>query len=153
MRNRDFFSSISIKHTHIYKENIAMPQHMFAELAISSGSAFIDTLDFFYDEPLLKWFMGLGNKDLTTLRDTAKNMRNLRVSLKKNEEDAMRNFDGRSETRSLRLRRIIEGFEKEKKLNEFFRTMIKFDIKGLQDLEDTINRVLHHGDSRACGGE
>ena len=26
--------------------------------------------------------------------------------------------------------------------------MIKFDIKGLQDLEDTINGLLHHGGYR-----
>ena len=118
---------------------------MFAELAGSVGRALLNTIDFFRDEPLMKWIIDLGDRDLTTLRDMIKNMRGLRVSLKKNEEDAVTNFDGRAETRSLRLRRIVESIEKEKNINEFFRTMIKFDVKGLQDLEDTINGLLHHG--------
>ena len=54
----------------------------------------------------------MGDRDLTTLRDLIKNMKGLRASLKKNEEDAMRNFDGRAETRSLRLGRIVESIEK-----------------------------------------
>ena len=118
---------------------------MFAELAGSAGRALLNIIDFFKGEPLMKWVIGLGDRDLTTLRDLIKNMRGLRVSLKKNEEDAVTNFDGGAETRSLRLRRIVESIEKEKNINGFFRTMIKFDIKGLQDLEDTINGLLHHG--------
>ena len=70
-----------------------MPQHMFAELAGSAGRALLNTIDFFRDEPLMKWVLGLGDRELTSLRDMIRNMKVLRVALKKNEEDAMRNFD------------------------------------------------------------
>ena len=124
MRHRVFFSiSIKYTHTHTYKEHIVMPQHMFAELAGSAGRALLNTIDFFRDEPLIKWVLGLGDRDLTTLRDLIKNMRGLRASLKKNEEDAVTNFDGRAMgeprldpsglgelLRVLRKKRISTGF-------------------------------------------
>ena len=62
---------------------------MFAELAGSAGGALLNTIDFFRDEPLMKWVLGLGDRELTSLRDMIRNMKVLRVSLKKNEEDAM----------------------------------------------------------------
>ena len=93
----------------------------------------------------MKWVLGLGDRELTSLRDMIRNMKVLRASIKKNEEDAVRNFDGRAETRSLRLGRIVESIEKEKNINEFFRSMIKSDVRGLQDIESTINGLLHHG--------
>ena len=115
---------------------------MFAELAGSAGRALLNTIDFFRDEPLMKWIAGLEVRDLTSLRDMIKNMKGLRTSLKRNEEDAMRNFDGRAESRSLRLRRIVESIEKEKNINEFFRTLIKFDTRGLQHIEDVASELI-----------
>ena len=63
-----------------------MPQHMFAELAGSAGRALLDTIDFFRDEPLMKWIIDLGDRDLTTLRDLIKNMRGLRVESESKKE-------------------------------------------------------------------
>ena len=92
---------------------------MFAELAGSAGRALLNTIDFFRDEPLMKWIIDLGDRDLTTLRDMIKNMRDLRVSLKKNEEDAVANLMGEPRLdpsglggllRVLRKRRISTSF-------------------------------------------
>ena len=121
---------------------------MFAELAGSAGRALLNSIDFFRDEPLMKWVLGLGDRELTSLRDMIRNMKVLRVALKKNEEDAMRNFDEIAETRSLRLRRVVDSIEKEKNIIEFFRTMIKSDVRGLQDIESTINGLLRLGGYR-----
>ena len=52
-----------------------MAQHAFAELAISSGQAFRDTIGFFSNEPLIQWISGMRLMDLHTLERMIKRLR------------------------------------------------------------------------------